>query len=147
MDQFSCVAPLVGAWIEITSRSLLHATHPVAPLVGAWIEIHKGYVYGRGYQSLPLWERGLKSPPLLKNTCVYLSLPLWERGLKYEKARNFGSGLASLPLWERGLKFFTWREKSRLFVAPLVGAWIEIGSATMLQSGIPYRRSPCGSVD
>ena len=80
--------------------------------------------------------------------CVkLLSLPLWERGLKYEKARNFGSGLASLPLWERGLKFFTWREKSRLFVAPRVGAWIEIGSATMLQSGIPYRRSPCGSVD
>ena len=94
-----------------------------------------------------MWERGLKFTKPSRIPHAPQSLPLWERGLKYEKARNFGSGLASLPLWERGLKFFTWREKSRLFVAPLVGAWIEIGSATMLQSGIPYRRSPCGSVD
>ena len=35
----SCVAPLVGAWIEIYREfSLLHC-YPVAPLVGAWIEM------------------------------------------------------------------------------------------------------------
>ena len=34
-----CVAPLVGAWIEIIS--IISAEYPitVAPLVGAWIEI------------------------------------------------------------------------------------------------------------
>ena len=33
------VAPLVGAWIEIISSSLLSLLSLVAPLVGAWIEI------------------------------------------------------------------------------------------------------------
>ena len=37
------VAPLAGAWIEITGQrhSFLYA--PVAPLAGAWIEIIQGY--------------------------------------------------------------------------------------------------------
>ena len=43
----------------------------------------------------------------------------------------------SLPLWERGLKFFIPRSLRRLRrVAPLVGAWIEIG-------GYPVRRRRC----
>ena len=33
------VAPLVGAWIEITSRKHIINRVCVAPLVGAWIEI------------------------------------------------------------------------------------------------------------
>ena len=33
------VAPLVGAWIEISDAGALLALVPVAPLVGAWIEI------------------------------------------------------------------------------------------------------------
>ena len=33
----------------------------------------------------------------------------------------------SLPLWERGLKFRLERLFSDVGVAPLVGAWIEIG--------------------
>ena len=33
------VAPLVGAWIEITARDSAFAGPHVAPLVGAWIEI------------------------------------------------------------------------------------------------------------
>ena len=33
------VAPLVGAWIEITSQILKMQLLEVAPLVGAWIEI------------------------------------------------------------------------------------------------------------
>ena len=33
------VAPLAGAWIEITFARRHPHTHPVAPLAGAWIEI------------------------------------------------------------------------------------------------------------
>ena len=33
------VAPLVGAWIEITLGVNVHIVYDVAPLVGAWIEI------------------------------------------------------------------------------------------------------------
>ena len=33
------VAPLVGAWIEITSTTGIDLSKGVAPLVGAWIEI------------------------------------------------------------------------------------------------------------
>ena len=33
------VAPLVGAWIEIKTTSVLNTLVFVAPLVGAWIEI------------------------------------------------------------------------------------------------------------
>ena len=35
------VAPLVGAWIEITVVNFDENGIPVAPLVGAWIEIDK----------------------------------------------------------------------------------------------------------
>ena len=56
------VAPLVGAWIEINFWILKAVESRVAPLVGAWIEICK-YLYRGGiYESLPLWERGLKYP-------------------------------------------------------------------------------------
>ena len=34
------VAPLVGAWIEIGAQSPVWQINQVAPLVGAWIEIH-----------------------------------------------------------------------------------------------------------
>ena len=61
-----CVAPLVGAWIEILNAVPTYLNTPVAPLVGAWIEIvaeTEGIV---STESLPLWERGLKSPdPLI----------------------------------------------------------------------------------
>ena len=33
------VAPLVGAWIEMSNGTYLMALVTVAPLVGAWIEI------------------------------------------------------------------------------------------------------------
>ena len=33
------VAPLVGAWIEMTGQLINPETGEVAPLVGAWIEI------------------------------------------------------------------------------------------------------------
>ncbi len=55
------VAPLAGAWIEITERISDSSAYCVAPLAGAWIEIS---MYS-----------GIKSP--------VLSLPSRERGLKY----------------------------------------------------------------
>ena len=76
------VAPLVGAWIEISLLSPVALRHFVAPLVGAWIEIQwvcQGRIY---YQSLPSWERGLKSYVTKIRKCVGWSLPSWERGLK-----------------------------------------------------------------
>ena len=55
------VAPLVGAWIEISSAHASSSKNFVAPLVGAWIEIAPLLIgFDRSYASLPLWERGLK---------------------------------------------------------------------------------------
>ena len=38
-----CVAPLVGAWIEIRLYTSQIRHNDVAPLVGAWIEINQMY--------------------------------------------------------------------------------------------------------
>ena len=57
------VAPLAGAWIEISSLSnILVAFIVVAPLAGAWIEIllRFGTIVSCSW-SLPSRERGLKS--------------------------------------------------------------------------------------
>ena len=54
------VAPLVGAWIEISNIQWKMTANGVAPLVGAWIEI-KSEIYKVLYvSSLLSWERGLK---------------------------------------------------------------------------------------
>ena len=79
----------------------------VAPLVGAWIEISESIDLTRSrYWSLPSWERGLKFPikwdifvdipvaplvgawieiryTLLPCQIPWSSLPSWERGLKF----------------------------------------------------------------
>ena len=55
------VAPLVGAWIEIHLLEYNHIALSVAPLVGAWIEIRKSDIFLPMSESLPSWERGLKS--------------------------------------------------------------------------------------
>ena len=55
------VAPLVGAWIEILRGTLSDVRFLVAPLVGAWIEIFSSPTSRNANWSLPLWERGLKS--------------------------------------------------------------------------------------
>ena len=58
---------------------------------------------------------------------VWGSLPSRERGLKYTR-RNVGqAGTESLPSRERGLKYkILCQLNSKLRVAPLAGAWIEI---------------------
>ena len=121
----------------------------VAPLVGAWIEMSFGQGVSGYNESLPSWERGLKSTSCKRCDCQCRSLPSWERGLKsrsngsicltdtvaplvgawieilYPSEMHSSSG--SLPSWERGLKFNMTEQVFRiLVVAPLVGAWIEI---------------------
>ena len=54
------VAPLVGAWIEISCRNPLFEKQIVAPLVGAWIEIFIKSLFFTWWKSLLSWERGLK---------------------------------------------------------------------------------------
>ena len=54
------VAPLVGAWIEITVIPTIVMQLRVAPLVGAWIEIIPIDSLAEAIKSLPSWERGLK---------------------------------------------------------------------------------------
>ena len=54
------VAPLVGAWIEMSAMSADGTTETVAPLVGAWIEISMMSDVINADVSLPSWERGLK---------------------------------------------------------------------------------------
>ena len=76
------VAPLVGAWIEITLTTWQEVVEKVAPLVGAWIEIAKVTVKIDGWASLLSWERGLKSESEVEEWFQYESLLSWERGLK-----------------------------------------------------------------
>ena len=55
----------------------------VAPLVGAWIEISLPVSFRLHLLSLLSWERGLKYG-VIKNTFEQiLSLLSWERGLKF----------------------------------------------------------------
>ena len=55
------VAPLVGAWIEISCVNPGEAANFVAPLVGAWIEMSENSPLSELDESLLSWERGLKS--------------------------------------------------------------------------------------
>ena len=54
------VAPLVGAWIEIFHSATPAGWDFVAPLVGAWIEIAWLVTGSYDGRSLLSWERGLK---------------------------------------------------------------------------------------
>ena len=56
------VAPLAGAWIEISQLSQFMDQNNVAPLAGAWIEIYRTEESPHHQEtSLPSRERGLKS--------------------------------------------------------------------------------------
>ena len=57
-----CVAPYMGAWIEIFNVATFEKDRIVAPYMGAWIEIWSAWkrILNQD-ESLPTWERGLKS--------------------------------------------------------------------------------------
>ena len=80
------------------------ASSCVAPLVGAWIEINVMVWICPRFRSLPSWERGLKSQEVEVKDLAPLVAPLvgaWieiiiiEKNIELEKP---------LPSWERGLK-------------------------------------------
>ena len=60
-DVLPDVAPLAGAWIEISGSGNVSGEKTVAPLAGAWIEISVAAdIFQRRFWSLPSRERGLK---------------------------------------------------------------------------------------
>ena len=102
-----CVAPFVGAWIEIEAIDQSIFLSFVAPFVGAWIEI-TGRKRGQPLlTSLPLWERGLKFLALAKSPLSVIVAPFV--GAWIEIQRTGGTDEIAI-------------------VAPFVGAWIEIGA-------------------
>ena len=103
--QKNTVAPLAGAWIEISSIASPTINVNVAPLAGAWIEIISGGSDSDIMMSHPSRVRGLKYYLLF---CHYYS---------YKVAPLAGA-------WIEISAIFFWSMMRA--VAPLAGAWIEI---------------------
>ena len=78
LSRIVLVAPLVGAWIEITGCLLQANTHPVAPLVGAWIEIFSyddnSKVWGRSLPLCKAEDYAKEEPAFLINNRFCLDL-------------------------------------------------------------------------
>ena len=94
----------MGAWIEIAGNFIETAIDAVAPLVGAWIEMSFGQGVSGYNESLPSWERGLKYKSnrfcgLGKNVAPLVGA--WIEIMERIGRRNMER---SLPSWERGLK-------------------------------------------
>ena len=71
----------------------------VVPLVGTWIEISsKVLFYLCCKMSFPLWERGLKFRNTCKSGLLLPSFPLWERGLKSSAYAETSHNLRVVPL-------------------------------------------------
>ena len=62
----------------------MNGLRTVAPLVGAWIEISSKVPYSESFSSLLSWERGLKFGKFASKKKPATSLLSWERGLKLE---------------------------------------------------------------
>ena len=69
------VAPLAGAWIEISKQGRNLKYYIVAPLAGAWIEIRCIELPHIRMWSLPSRERGLKSMNLRKHEPIVCRSP------------------------------------------------------------------------
>ena len=158
----------MGAWIEIIFRINIYHCCFVAPLVGAWIEISHWKAQKTYFSSLPSWERGLKFKHTFQQIAAILSLPSWERGLKWidddlrftaalvaplvgawieiDYTENAVLFVLSLPSWERGLKY---RErKHRVPVIVSLPSWERgLKFYTYVCFCTILRRSPRGSVD
>ena len=118
------VAPLVGAWIEISALTGTPFPYLVAPLVGAWIEIFWFCSDFNSQKVAPLvgaWIEISKSVADTFSTTVAPLVGAWIEIYAYQKYLPFST---SLPSWERGLKFPI-RQTKAVF----------------------HRRSPRGSVD
>ena len=123
------VAPLVGAWIEIQLIHFWVTERIVAPLVGAWIEINKAGRYVSFAMSLLSWERGLKYISVLDKW--YWNQRRSSRGSVDWNIFQCWTNDIEISRSSRGsVDWNKWCISSctRRTVAPLVGAWIEIGS-------------------
>ena len=118
----------------------------VAPLVGAWIEISKILYLFLSKWSLPSWERGLKSSMWYYHSYNSRRSPRgsvdWNTFILTSFVKWFSRSPRGSVDWNIEQEI----SAKNLLVAPLVGAWIEIHTHHPLfttQSG----RSPRGSVD
>ena len=76
-----------------------------------------------------------------------LSLPSWERGLKFNGLGISIKGAYVAPLVGAWIEIYhACQQPAVELVAPLVGAWIEIYFALFIKNGV-FGRSPRGSVD
>ena len=141
-----CVAPLVGAWIEITMPPDKKTISLSLPLWERGLKYCPCISCGEDYMSLPLWERGLKFKFIRHISPSPLSLPLWERGLKYHSSSFLIIISTSLPLWERGLKYR--KKEKEIYGRPSLPLWERgLKSPDNIILVVTPGRSPCGSVD
>ena len=144
----AAVAPLAGAWIEILCMGEPWFATKVAPLAGAWIEIRRsGVERDGGSESLPRGSVDCNQGYVTELEKTSKSLPSRERGLK---------SIQMLPCWVNhlvaplaGAWIELWLEGEGLqaiAVAPLAGAWIEM-IFILSRSASKVGRSPRGSVD
>ena len=163
------VAPLVGAWIEITflrckmyermslpswERGLKFKRNLqfspclcVAPLVGAWIEIMADCICPAIMAVAPLVGAWIEIGVInYSSHSPLMSLPSWERGLKFRRITSDRIVIVSLPSWKRGLKYLSNHQPLR--TEQSLPSW---------ERGLKYEnpisfcrcqsRSPRGSVD
>ena len=91
--------PLWERVLKSLLRYNLSACLHVVPLVGTWIEISsKVLFYLCCKMSFPLWERGLKFRNTCKSGLLLPSFPLWERGLKSSAYAETSHNLRVVPL-------------------------------------------------
>ena len=126
------VAPLVGAWIEITTLqtscikalSLLswerglkyidifqHYQDEVAPLVGAWIEILELFATACGFLVAPLVGAWIEIQLIHFWVTERIVAPLVGAWIEINKAGRYVSFAMSLLSWERGLKYISVLDK------------------------------------
>ena len=118
----------MGAWIEIRNATSRKKRGFVAPLVGAWIEITNKIYSGCIYKSLLSWERGLKSCICVGRCVLTVVAPLVGAWIEISDKDKLGSTVTVAPLVGAWIEIFRPHSGKllRAVVAPLVGAWIEI---------------------
>ena len=99
----------------------------VAPLVGAWIEMTNIILTVRTIPSLLSWERGLKSCSKLTQVWLIYVAPLVGAWIEIEDLLNMKLADMVAPLVGAWIEITTLQHCDiEALVAPLVGAWIEI---------------------
>ncbi len=102
--------------------------HGVAPLAGAWIEISCGFLSNYCIiKSLPSRERGLKYGPRPHFVVVRIVAPLAGAWIEINTTRDRVVKVYVAPLAGAWIEITNSKDREELLdVAPLAGAWIEI---------------------